>query len=110
MGSVRQVVCHKTKPFAATVSLDSYLRLYDLDTAKLLNQVNLKVQLNCILMRSNFGEEETKPKIEKSAELGDSDVECVTLSDDELDEIFDNMESVKDIDEEPSSKKQKIIE
>lgn len=110
MGSVRQVVCHKTKPLAATVSLDSYLRVYDLDTTKLLHQVNLKVQLNCILIRSNFGEEETKPKTENIKENEDSDVECVTLSDDELEEIFDNMESVEDLDEEPSFKKQKKVE
>lgn len=107
MGSIRQVTCHPSKPYAATVGLDSYLRIYDINTAQLLHQVYLKVSLNTVLMRSNFGDvedEEDKQEKGKEEEDKDSDIECVTLSDDEYDDMFNNMETVVD---EPSSKKRK---
>ncbi|XP_037071975.1 WD repeat-containing protein 74-like isoform X2 [Pollicipes pollicipes] len=53
-GSVRSVVCHPQLPYAASVSLDRFLLVHDLDTRKLLHKVYLKSRLNCVLMRRDF--------------------------------------------------------
>lgn len=58
-------------------------------------------------MRSNFGDVEEEPEEGKKVdEDKDSDIELVTLSDDEYEDMFDNMEKIVD-DDEPSSKRKK---
>ncbi|KAK5579720.1 hypothetical protein RB653_009406 [Dictyostelium firmibasis] len=48
-GSVRDIAIHPTLPLLATVGLDRYLRVYDLDNRKMLHKVFLKQRLSSVL-------------------------------------------------------------
>lgn len=85
-GSVRQLACHKTKPYLASVGLDSYFRLHNLDSKKILRQKFLQVKLNAVLMRSNLSLEDEEPPKPSEPTLN-STVE-------EMDAVFDGMETI----------------
>ncbi|KAK2703899.1 WD repeat-containing protein 74-like [Artemia franciscana] len=99
VGGIRDVVCHKTRPYVASVSLDRHLRIHELNTKKLLFKVYLKSRLNSILMRSSFALDETeeleiKEEMQTPVPKGDDSIEEITISDDENDDIWNNMECV----------------
>lgn len=51
-GGVTGVAC-SIKPYVASVSLDRYLRIHDIDTKKLLKSIYLTSKLSCLIMRSD---------------------------------------------------------
>lgn len=59
-GAIKDVVCHETLPYLATVSLDRFLRVHHLTTKKLVKKVYLKQQLTSLLF-SQEGIEKVEP-------------------------------------------------
>ncbi|KAK6622747.1 hypothetical protein RUM43_008590 [Polyplax serrata] len=101
VGSVRQVAAHPKLPYFASVGLDRYMRIHHTESRRLLFERYLKVRLNTVLMSSKFGKD-----LEKLDQSDDDDIECVDLEgENEFNEIFDNMETVRS---EPQKKKKKI--
>ena len=64
-GSIRQVVCHPSKPIMASVGLDRFVRVHHLDRQTPVYKTYLKSRLNTLLMRQDFdlaeGEEAEEP-------------------------------------------------
>jgi ribosome biogenesis protein NSA1 len=54
-GSIRQIVCHPTKPLVVSVGLDRFVRVHHLDRQTPLFKNYLKSRLNTVLMRKDFG-------------------------------------------------------
>ncbi|KAK4026026.1 hypothetical protein OUZ56_015052 [Daphnia magna] len=84
-GSIRQIVCHPTKPLVVSVGLDRFIRLHHLDRQTPLHKAYLKSRLNVVLMRRDFGV------------LGDQDVDLdEEIVDTEKDTLWNTMEVIKD--------------
>ncbi|XP_044745544.1 WD repeat-containing protein 74 [Coccinella septempunctata] len=94
-GSVTSVLCDPVEPILFTTSLDRYLRIFDLDSKKILYKQYMKQNLNRILI---------KPIIKEEKEMGNEVAE--TEVDDEYEEIFKNMEEIS---EKPAKRKIKSV-
>ncbi|XP_012541014.2 WD repeat-containing protein 74 [Monomorium pharaonis] len=53
-GGVTRVACSRIKPYVASVSLDRYLRIHNIDTKKVLKCIYLTSKLSCLVMRSDI--------------------------------------------------------
>ncbi|XP_043204995.1 WD repeat-containing protein 74-like [Amphibalanus amphitrite] len=107
-GGVREVYCHPERSYAASVSLDRFLLLHDLDTKKLLHKVYLKSRLNCVLMRRNFS---LNPEDAEEDEVEDAAVQPAPASTGpELEDEEDDLQIVEeflDVPPEETKKKKK---
>lgn len=84
-GAIRQIVCHPSKPFVASVGLDRFVRVHHLDRQTPLQKAYLKSRLNAVLMRQDFA-------IDDNQEL-DANAETVDV---EKDLFWNTMEVIKD--------------
>ncbi|XP_071702738.1 uncharacterized protein [Rutidosis leptorrhynchoides] len=57
-GSIRSIARHPTLPVIASCGLDSYLRIWDIESRQLLSAVFLKQHLTNVIFDSHFEEEE----------------------------------------------------
>lgn len=53
-GGVTGVICSTTNPYIASVSLDRYLRIHNIDTKEILKSIYLTSRLSCLVMRSDI--------------------------------------------------------
>lgn len=90
-GSVTSIYCDPVEPHVACVSLDKFLRIYNLETRELLHKHYIKQSLTKLLV---------KPIIKKETETEETNE---TNLDEEYEEIFDNMQVIMD-----KTKKHKI--
>ena len=54
VGGIREIDCLQNKPYFGTVSLDRFLRIYNLNKQTPIQKMYLKSQLNCILLTKDF--------------------------------------------------------
>ena len=48
-GSIRDLECHPTRPYVASVGLDRYLRIHDMNTRRLVSKMYLRQRVNAVL-------------------------------------------------------------
>lgn len=84
-GSIRQMVCHPTRPLVVSVGLDRFVRVHHLDRQTPLYKTYLKSRLNSVLMRKDFG----------VLDLQDLDPNGETI-DVEKDSFWNTMEEIND--------------
>uniref|UniRef100_A0A8R1DI56 G2/mitotic-specific cyclin-B3 n=1 Tax=Caenorhabditis japonica TaxID=281687 RepID=A0A8R1DI56_CAEJA len=53
-GSIRSICGHPTMPLAASVGIDRFLRVHDLQTRKLVHKIYCKVRMNHVLLCDNL--------------------------------------------------------
>ncbi|CAB03312.1 WD repeat-containing protein 74 [Caenorhabditis elegans] len=53
-GSIRSITAHPTLPLAASVGIDRFLRVHDLQSRKLIHKIYCKTRLNRVLLRDNL--------------------------------------------------------
>ena len=83
-GSIRQIVCHPTKPLVVSVGLDRFVRVHHLDRQAPLHKNYLKSRLNAVLMRQDFGV------------IIDQELDSGEAIDVEKDSFWNTMEEIKD--------------
>jgi ribosome biogenesis protein NSA1 len=83
-GSIRQMVCHPTKPLVVSVGLDRFVRVHHLDRQAPLHKSYLKSRLNAVLMRQDFGI------------VIDQELDSGEAIDVEKDSFWNTMEEIKD--------------
>ena len=54
VGGVRGMTCLPNKPYFASVGLDRFLRIYNINGQKPIQKMYLKSQLNCVLLTKDF--------------------------------------------------------
>ena len=54
VGGIREIDCLQNKPYFGTVSLDRFLRVYNLNKQTPIQKMYLKSQLNCILLTKGW--------------------------------------------------------
>ena len=52
-GSIRDLECHPTRPYVASVGLDRYLRIHDMNTRRLVSKMYLRQRLNAVLFNGD---------------------------------------------------------
>ncbi|KAK9668878.1 hypothetical protein RND81_13G093600 [Saponaria officinalis] len=74
-GSIRSIARHPEHSIVASCGLDSYLRVWDIESRQLLSAVYLKQHLTNVVFDSNFSDEET---VTAATDQGEEDVPCNT--------------------------------
>ena len=69
VGGIREIDCLQNKPYFGTVSLDRFLRIYNLNKQAPIQKMYLKSQLNCILLTKDFDPCESLLEEEKIKQL-----------------------------------------
>jgi ribosome biogenesis protein NSA1 len=100
-GSISSLTIDETGKYLFTSSLDRYVRVYDSHKTHLLYQCYVKSKASEILMKVANNQLLDEHK--------ESSKQTVDASDDEYDELFNQMQTVNDESGEPSSKKLKLI-
>ncbi|XP_042031372.1 WD repeat-containing protein 74-like [Salvia splendens] len=72
-GSIRAIARHPELPVIASCGLDSYLRIWDVQTRQLLSAVYLKQHLTSVVFDSHFRSEAPAPQVETAAEEDKAD-------------------------------------
>ena len=74
VGGIRAIDCLQNKPYFASVSLDRFLRIYNINNQKPIQKMYLKSQLNCVLLTKDFDpcEKLIEENIEKEKEISKS--------------------------------------
>ena len=54
VGGIRSIYCLKDRPYFASVGLDRFLRIYNVNSQKPIQKLYLKSQLNCVLLTKDF--------------------------------------------------------
>ncbi|XP_057786004.1 uncharacterized protein LOC131003514 isoform X2 [Salvia miltiorrhiza] len=67
-GSIRSIARHPELPVIASCGLDSYLRIWDIQSRQLLSAVFLKQHLTTVVFDSHFRSEAPAPQVENTAE------------------------------------------
>lgn len=114
-GSVRSISGHPTMPLAASVGIDRFLRVHDLQTRKLIHKIYCKTRLNRVLLRNELSISNDKKSGAKK-EVNEDEAEYGNMTEDgyrpansedddsdgviEEDDVWDVME--------PATKKKKI--
>ena len=93
-GGIRSVQCHAAKPVVASCGLDRFLRVHDIESKALLFKVYMKSRLNCVAMTARWGGEDIEPKTDISV-TNTEDVPKDENDNDDIDDVWDNMEVVK---------------
>ncbi|CAP26013.2 Protein CBG05554 [Caenorhabditis briggsae] len=112
-GSIRSIDGHPTMPLAASVGIDRFLRVHDLQTRKLIHKIYCKTRLNRVLLRNelsilNDRKNAAKKEVdEDETEYGNMTQDGYRDSEDEDDVIEED--DVWDV-MEPVTKKQKMSE
>ncbi|XP_036451298.1 WD repeat-containing protein 74 isoform X1 [Colossoma macropomum] len=85
-GGVRGLQCHPSSPLLASCGLDRFLRIHSLEDRSTVHKVYLKSRLNCVLLSS------------RDLELVGSDAagEVEEVKEEERDEVWDSMETVRE--------------
>ena len=65
VGGIRAIDCLQNKPYFACVSLDRFLRVYNIENQKPIQKMYLKSQLNCVLLTKDFDPNESILEEEK---------------------------------------------
>jgi len=52
-GSIRDIECHPTRPYVASVGLDRYLRVHDMKTRRLVSKMYLRQRLNAVVFKGD---------------------------------------------------------
>ena len=75
VGGIRAIDCLQSKPYFGTVSLDRFLRIYNINKQTPIQKMYLKSQLNCILLTKDFDPCESLLEQEKvkQAEIAKAD-------------------------------------
>ncbi|CAG9762083.1 unnamed protein product [Ceutorhynchus assimilis] len=94
-GSVSSIVCNE--PFVASVSLDRYLRVHNMQTKELVSKLYMKQNLTKLLVKQLIKDEQ----IEEVAAEKEREV------DQEYEDLFDNMEEVQEGGKKEKSKRKK---
>ncbi|CRL06805.1 CLUMA_CG019605, isoform A [Clunio marinus] len=100
-GSISSIAVDETGKFLFTASLDRYVRAHNIEKTNLLYQCYVKSKASQIVMKQadqrllNTQKEQKDQKTEES--------------DEEYDNLFDKMQTVDEDDDEPSSKKPKVV-
>lgn len=100
-GSITSITVDETGKYIFTSSLDRYVRAYDAESTHLLYQCYVKSKASEILMK--VADERLLSQQKESKKT------IVDASDDEYDQLFDDMQKVKEEAGEPSTKKLKLI-
>ncbi|KAK9875336.1 hypothetical protein WA026_007732 [Henosepilachna vigintioctopunctata] len=82
-GSVTCILCDPIEPIISTISLDRYLRIFNLDTKEMIHKQYLKHSLTKMVMKPIIKEESQEP-------------ENVEFIDEEYEEIFNNLEEISE--------------
>lgn len=109
-GSVRAVCAHSSQPLIASAGLDRFLRVYNVNTRKCVKKIYMKSAMNCLLMTQSeicLEEEERKAGVKRSATDDIKDEPNEGDSDEDAEEIWEGMETVKDQKKKLLSKKKK---
>ena len=111
VGSVRDIDCNLDNGCFASVGLDRFLRVYNVNSKKLVQKMYLKSRLNGILLTKNFDPNESESdRVERSGSKSevsesvanndsDSDIEEIKIEDEENQEdqedvLWNNMKVV----------------
>ncbi|KAF1755408.1 hypothetical protein GCK72_021977 [Caenorhabditis remanei] len=133
-GSIRSISGHPTMPLAASVGIDRFLRVHDLQTRKMVHKIYCKARLNRVLLRNelsilNDRKSAAKKEIdEDEAEYGkmtedgyrsESDDDDVIEEDDVWDVMepvakkkkmsHDDVEIVEEVENQKSKRKRKAV-
>lgn len=100
VGAITSIAVDESGKFLFTASLDRYVRVHDAEKTNLLYQCYVKSKASQILMKSA---DDQLLSVYKKAEEA-----TVAGSDDEYDNLFDEMQTVDEKDEEPNTKKRKV--
>ena len=113
VGGIRAIDCLQNKPYFASVSLDRFLRIYNINNQKPIQKMYLKSQLNCVLLTKDFDpcekllEENKEKEISKSKK--DSDViahkSSSDVKDDDGEEFWTKLKIIKSSAKSKSTKK-----
>ncbi|XP_013382199.1 WD repeat-containing protein 74 [Lingula anatina] len=68
-GGIRCIQCHPTLPLVASCGLDRHLRIHDTNTKELLHKVYLKSRLNCLLLRTEWTQEDEKNTLDSCSDV-----------------------------------------
>lgn len=93
-GSVTSITCDPVEPFVISASLDRFIRVHNLETKELVFKVYMKQSLTNVLV---------KPIVKNEAKEEESE----KVVDEEYEEIFNNMESVDEVNVEKLKRKLK---
>ncbi|CAL2047864.1 hypothetical protein CAEBREN_16233 [Caenorhabditis brenneri] len=113
-GSIRSISGHPTMPLAASVGIDRFLRVHDLQSRKLIHKIYCKTRLNQVLLRDQISIlNENKTVTKKEIDEDETDYGNMTgggyqpeSSEDEDNDVIDN-DDVWDVIE-PVKKKKKV--
>ena len=96
-GSISSIECHQTQGFVVCAGLDRFLRIYDIATRSLLQNLYLKSRLMCVLLSENSYEDEIfgKNMLCASSSIKKNDLKK-TANDEADDSIWNEMELVTD--------------
>ena len=110
-GSIRAIQCHPTDDIVASVGLDRYLRIHDINSRKLLQKFYLKSKLNCLLVSSTVDIADSVPgtmKRDKNANKPEVEEDMVVSGDDDSgdgdEDVWDKIDTVAD----KGAKKRKV--
>jgi len=90
-GSIRSIVCHPTQPYVLSAGLDRFLKVYDLNTRKMLKKIYMKSNLNSIIL-SDGDLHLTEHQVPEKREHPDAIEDELKKSD----ELWEKMEAVND--------------
>jgi len=102
-GSITSIAVDETGKFVFSASLDRYVRVHNTDRANLVYQCYVKSKASQILMK--------KADDSLLDELKQSQQQAVEGSDNEYDDLFENMQTVEETvdDDEPAAKKRRAV-
>lgn len=115
VGGIRAIDCLQNKPYFASVSLDRFLRIYNINEQKPIQKMYLKSQLNCVLLTKDFDpcEKLLEENIEKEKEISKSkkDLDVIVhkstsdTKDDDGEEFWTKLKIIKTSAKSKSAKK-----
>lgn len=92
-GSITCIVCDPVEPYITTASLDKFLRVHNIETKELIHKMYMKQNLTKLLVKSLVKEEPIK--------------ENETIVDQEYEDIFDNMQTIEEVENKTKKRKSK---
>ncbi|CAI5452392.1 unnamed protein product [Caenorhabditis angaria] len=132
-GSIRSIEGHPTVPLCASVGIDRFLRIHDLQTKKLIHKIYLKTKCNRVLLRNdlsilnnkNVAKKEINEDEEEYGRMNSNGYKEEDVSDNDDENLWDDMKTgeagedsnseqesenddEEEEDEEPATKKRKV--
>jgi len=101
-GSIRDIVCHATQPYAIVCGLDRFVRVYDLKSRRLEKKIYLKSNLNCVNVTCDELQLESKPE-EGALKRTKEEADDLEIKEEEEDEsVWEGMQVVKEKKKKPN--------